>query len=120
MNWFVLHDQHLFLFCSIGGLIGNYRDGYPFTARPVAAIEKKVYHRNPHDIIARHGGFLGISLADTRIWECERAYARSHSQIRHSFMARSGEPAWLNSLRNGKVGSRKQVKQHLDNLLNCL
>jgi hypothetical protein len=27
-----------------------------------------------------------------RIWECERTYARSHSQIRLPFTAKSGEP----------------------------
>ena len=29
-------------------------------------------------------GSLGISVVDTRIWGCERAYARSHPQIRTS------------------------------------
>jgi len=40
-------------------------------------------------------GSLGNSVVDTRIWGCERAYARSHPQIRPPFTANPGEPKSL-------------------------
>jgi hypothetical protein len=41
-------------------------------------------------------GVFGISRGSTRIWECERADARSHSQIRGFTTAIPGEQLYVN------------------------
>jgi len=68
--------------------------GFAFDLMPHAGEIDGVFYAIGY---AGHGvamaTYLGKTVVvDTRIWGCERAYARSHPQIRPPFTANPGEP----------------------------